>query len=162
MRALGQVQPHHRHPECRLSSTDSPPLPLQNQPQASIAFLSRPSCCGGVAVLVLLFNDKQHFPSSLNYATDAHEAGPSVPFPGVGWCRLEDHNLRCARPSALCPGLASVPSSVEWEGPGEGLKVIMASLRFRTALGSVRGEWGLRACCCSEWPAVEGWMHCLL
>lgn len=42
------------------------PLFLQNQPQASIALLSHPSCGGGAAVLVRLFNDKQPFCPHLN------------------------------------------------------------------------------------------------
>lgn len=47
------------------------PLFLQIHPQASIAFLSHPSCCGGAAVPIRLFNDKQLFLASLKYATEA-------------------------------------------------------------------------------------------
>ena len=70
-----------------------------NQPQASIAFLSHPSCCGGAAVLLACLMTNSIFHPHLIMQQSLMGRLPSVLFPGVGWCRPEVHSL-C---SVSCP-----------------------------------------------------------
>lgn len=84
------VQPH---------PSDSTLVSRQNQPRASIAFLSRPSCCGGAAVLLACLMTNSIFHPHLIMQQSLMGQLPPVLFPGVGWCRPEDHSL-C---SVSCP-----------------------------------------------------------
>lgn len=105
--------------------------------------LLRRRCCPAC-----LFNDKQHFSFSLNYATVAHGTVAISPLPWRGMVQAwGPQPLLCV---LSCP--ASAPSPVECGQSAEGLEVTWCSAWCRRVLGSARAVRGLRAGCC---PCTE-------
>lgn len=105
--------------------------------------LLRRRCCPAC-----LFNDKQHFSSSLNYVTVARGTVAISPLP---WCGMVQ--ARGPQPLLCVPScLASVPLPVECGQSAEGLEVMGRSAWCRRVLGAARAVRGLRAGCC---PCTE-------
>lgn len=105
--------------------------------------LLRRRCCPAC-----LFNDKQHFSSSLNYATVARGTVAISPLPRCGMVQARGPQPLLCVPSCL----ASVPSPVECGQSAEGLEVMGRSAWCRRVLGAARAVRGLRAGCC---PCTE-------
>lgn len=105
--------------------------------------LLRRRCCPAC-----LFNDKQHFSSSLNYATVARGTVAISPLPWRGMVQARGPQPLLCVPSCL----ASVPSPVECGQSAKGLEVMGRSAWCRRVLGAARAVRGLRAGCC---PCTE-------